>query len=156
MIHERLPLPRPRWSGARGGARAGQALVEAGLWIPIVLVLLCGMWGGFVVLRAALGLEAAAREAARAGALAVSEATAQVDGIARGQAVAADYGLGPAQELAIAVTLPAGFVRGAAVQADAGARVRLSAVPLLGWVEVRLASRHRERIDRWRSFRPSP
>jgi Flp pilus assembly protein TadG len=147
--------PRP---GARGigGVRPGQALVEVALATPVIIILLCGTWACFVLLRASLGLQSAAFEAARGGALASSEIEAQAAGVARGQAAAAFWDLGPAQQLTIAVTLPDGFARGAAVQADASARVRLSDVPFFGWAEVRLARQHRERIDRWRSFRPSP
>jgi hypothetical protein len=146
------PAPPRR---ARAAGRPGQALVEVGLATPIIL-LLCAMWAGFVLLRASIGLESAAFEAARAGALAGSELAAQADGAARGQAAAALWGLGPAQQLAITVTLPDGFARGAAVRAEAGARVRLSDVPFFGWAEVRMARRAREPIDRWRARRPAP
>jgi Flp pilus assembly protein TadG len=145
-----------RQDGRAAGAPTGQALVEAAIWTPLLLVLLCGMWGFFILLRAYVGLEATVHEAARAGALASSEVSAHAGGSARGRAVAADYGLGPAQQLTIVVTLPDGFGRGAIVQAEARARVRLRDVPFFGWVEAPLVSRHRERIDRWRTMRPSP
>jgi Flp pilus assembly protein TadG len=124
-----LSLPRRR---SAAHARPGQALVEVGLATPIIILLICGTWACFVLLRASIGLESAAFEAARAGALATSELAAQVDGAARGQQAAALWYLGPAQQLTITVTLPDGFARGATVQAEASARVRLSDVPFFG------------------------
>jgi Flp pilus assembly protein TadG len=149
------PRPSPPRRARAAGGRPGQALVEVALATPIILLLLCAMWAGFVLLRASIGLESAAFEAARAGALADSELAAQADGAARGQNAAALWGIGPVQQLSVTVTLPDGFARGATVQAVAGARVRLSDVPFFGWAEVRMARQARERIDRWRSLRPA-
>jgi Flp pilus assembly protein TadG len=139
-------------AGAR--ARAGQSLVELAVALPVLLLLVCGTWGLAMTFRAKIGLEATAREAARAGALAASDATAQAAGAARGQAVAGLYGLGPGQELSVTIALPEGFARGGSVRADVSALIDLRAVPFLSPLRLRLATGHTERIDRWRSFGP--
>jgi hypothetical protein len=127
----------------------GQALIEAALVIPMLLILTFGVVGVGRVTHAQVAVSATAREAARAGALADDTGQAQERGRARGEEVAKGYGLtGGAFTLTVD---PGSFERGGRVRASARYEVTLDDLPLLGWARVELASEHVERIDLYRS-----
>jgi hypothetical protein len=141
-------------------AARGQALVELACGLSVILVLIFGLLGVARVTSALLGLTAVTREAARVGARAPDAATAFDWAVARGQQVAAEYGLagvlldvdtssfdmqsGPE-------ALEPGEIR---VRADA--TVDLSDVPLVAWaqVQVPLERRFAEVVDPYRSAPP--
>ena len=76
----------------RGGARAGQALVEGALVLPLLLALLFGVLAVNQVAQARSGVLAAAREAARAGVQAPGGGELAA-ATARGATIAAGSGL---------------------------------------------------------------
>ena len=135
--------------GPRGRRYPGQALVETALVIPMLLVLAFGVVGVGRVTQAQLAVSAAAREAARAGALADDAGQAQEQGRSRGQEVAKGYGL-TGRSFTLTVD-PGSFERGGQVRASARYEVVLDDLPLLGWARVPVASEHAERIDLYRS-----
>lgn len=127
-----------------------QALVEAALVLPLLLLLALGVLGVGRVTQAQMGVSAVVREAARAGVLADGPVMAATRGSARGQDAAAGYGL---RNGSLALTVDAsGFGRGGQVRADARYTVTLEDLPLLGWVRVSVASSHAETVDRYRSL----
>lgn len=130
--------------------QSGQALVETALVVPILLFLAFGVVAIGRVTQAQMGVSAVAREAARAAALANDPGRAAIDGMARGQEVAAGYNLGNGS-LQLAVD-PGSFTRGGAVRASARYTVSFGDLPLLGWARVTVGSTHLERIDLYRSF----
>lgn len=143
---------RSGWRGTWREPQPGQALVELALVIPLLLLLAFGVLGVGRVLQAKLVVSATAREAARAATLTGTAAAALTTGTARGQAVAAGYGLGNGS-LEVAVD-PGRFERGGQVRAVARYSVTLDDLPLLGWVRVPVASDHVERIGLYRSRWP--
>ena len=135
----------PRWlAGERGNA-----LVEAALVIPVLLLPAFGVVGAGRVVQAQTAVSAVAREAARAAALADSPAEAASNGFTRGEEVAAGYRL---TNGSLRITLdPRGLARGGQVRTAASYEVTLHDLPLMGWVRIRVASDHVERIDVYRS-----
>ena len=127
----------------------GNALVETALVAPLLLMLAFGVVGVSRVTRAELGVSAVAQEAARVGALAGGPAEARTRALARGQEIAANYGL--ANGSLRLVVDPGGFNRGGEVRASAAYDVRLDDLPLLGWITVPVRSTHVELIDLYRS-----
>jgi Flp pilus assembly protein TadG len=127
----------------------GSALVETALLVPLLLLPTFGVVGVGRVIQAKMGVSAVVREAARAAALADSPAAAVSNGLARGQAVAAGYGLTNGS-LQLTVE-PSGLARGGQVRAVASYDVTLDDLPLMGWVQARVASSHLERVDLYRS-----
>jgi Flp pilus assembly protein TadG len=127
-----------------------QALVETALAAPIILLLALGLVAGTRVTQAQMGVMAVAREAARAGALASSPATAATQGFSRGQQVAAGYGLA-ASALGLNVDA-SGFSRGGQVRAVASYTVQLADIPLFGVAQVPLSSQHVEVVDPYRAL----
>lgn len=127
-----------------------QALVEAALVVPIILTLALGLVAGARVTQAQMGLRTVAREAARAGALALTPAHAAEQGVVRGQQVAAGYGLRPD---ALGLTVDArGFARGGQVRAVASYTVQLGDIPLFGLTQVPLSSQQVEVVDLYRAL----
>lgn len=138
----------PGWRAGIGWQR-GQALVETALVLPLLLVLAFGVIGVGRVTQARMGVDAVAREAARSAALASDPGNALSQGTARGQAVAAGYGLTNGS-LQLAVNVGQ-FDPGGEVQASAGYTVSFGDLPLLGWAQLTVRSTHAERIDLYRS-----
>lgn len=130
------------------GAERGQALIELALVVPLLLLLALAVVGIGRVTQARIGVSAVARDAARDGALAGSSAGAITHGMARGEDVAAGYGLGNGS-LRLAVDASA-FGRGGQVAARATYTVQFSDLPLLGWAQVPVASTHIEPVDPYR------
>jgi hypothetical protein len=135
----------------------GQALVELACGLSVILVLVFALLGVARVTTALLGLTAVTREAARVGARAPDAATAFDWAVARGQQVAAEYGLG---EVLLDVDTSGfdvqsgqgAFVPGE-IRVRADATVDLSDVPLVAWaqVQVPLERRFAEVVDPYRS-----
>lgn len=123
--------------------------METALVAPLLLMLAFGVVGVSRVARAQLGVSAVAQEAARVGALSGSPSEARTRALARGQEIAADYGL--ANGSLRLVVDPGAFSRGGEVRAAAAYDVTLDDLPFLGWVKVPVSSAHVELIDLYRS-----
>ena len=128
---------------------SGQALVEAALAIPVLLVLVFGVVAVGRVTEAKIAVQAAARESSRALAVAPSEAQGVADALTAGENVAGGYGL-DGSRLTIALD-SGGFSRGGTVTSDVQYSVSLSDLPLLNFFDVEVGARHSERIDFYRS-----
>ena len=127
----------------------GQALVETALVLPLLLLLAFGVVGVGRVTRAQMGVSAAAREAARAGALASDPGTALNQAQTTGQSVATGYQL---TNGSFQLTVDLGdFNPGGQVQADASYTIHFKDLPLLGWTQLTVSSAHAEWIDPYRS-----
>ena len=127
---------------------AGQALIETGLCLPVLLGLGLGAAATIRVADARAGLDAACSAAVATAARAPDPAGAVGSATARFQAVAGEYPL-----RAPSLRLDTGaFERGGLATCDASATVDLSFAPLPGRLSsVRLASHAGSRIDDWRS-----
>ena len=129
--------------------RRGQALVEAALVVPLLLMLAFGVVAAGRVAHGQMAMSAVAREAARAAALADTASDARARGVARARDVSAGFGL---DEGAIDVRVETGsFSRGGDVRASVRYMVSLQDLPLLSRFSVPVASSHQERIDLYRS-----
>ncbi len=130
-------------------ADRGQALVEAALVLPLMLVLVLGVFAVGVVGRTDAALLAVSQEAARAAATATDPTEAAAHGVARGVQVADGYRLRDAT-----VTVDArDFRPGGRVRADATVRVSLAFIPIFGPSELTLRHQHAEPIDPFRNVR---
>ncbi len=145
---------RRRWWGngivpVRGRGERGQALVEAAMVLPVILVFVFGVVLVGRVTHARVAVQATVREASRALATAPSEAAGVAAARERASAVADGYGLAPDR---LQVTIDSGgFTRGGVATAQASYRVPVADLPLFDRVEVTIRSSHREPIDRYRS-----
>ncbi|MCC6387448.1 MAG: pilus assembly protein [Dehalococcoidia bacterium] len=128
---------------------SGQALVEAALAIPVLLVLVFGVVAVGRVTEAKIAVQAAARESGRSLAVASSEEHGVADALAAAEAVAAGYGL-DADRLTIELEA-GGFARGGTVTSEVRYSVSLSDFPLLNFLDVDVSASHSERIDIYRS-----
>ena len=128
----------------------GQALVELALVAPLLLFLTFGVLAVGRVAQAHMAVSAVADEAAQAAALAGSPSEAVLNGLARGQQVANEYGL-TGDALALSVDAR-DFRRGGEVRADASYTVRLDDLPLLAWARVPVTSTHLAPIDAYGGF----
>ena len=128
---------------------SGQALVEAALAIPVLLLLVFGVVAVGRVTEAKVAVQAAARESGRALAVAPSEEQGVADAFSAADAVAAGYGL---DSSLLTIELGAGgFARGGTVTSEVRYSVSLSDLPLLGFLDVGVSASHSERIDIYRS-----
>lgn len=143
---------RGAWKWSRD--ESGQALVEAALAIPVLLILVFGVVAVGRVTEAKIAVQAAARESGRALAVASSEEQGVADALATGDAVASGYGL-DASRLFIEVD-SGGFARGGTVTSQVSYSVSLSDLPLLGFINVDVSASHAERIDLYRSREAGP
>ncbi|MBE7518357.1 MAG: pilus assembly protein [Thermoflexaceae bacterium] len=128
---------------------SGQALVEAALAIPVLLVLVFGVVAAGRVVEAKIAVQAAARESSRALAVAPSEEQGIADALTAGENVADGYGLG-SDRLTVEVD-SGGFARGGTVTSEVRYNVSLSDLPLLSFFDVDVGASHSERIDIYRS-----
>lgn len=135
--------------GAVSSRQRGQALVEAALVIPLLVVLAFGVVLVGRVVHATVAVQATAREAGRALAAAPSEPAGLAAGRERGQAVAAGHGL-EADRLAIALD-SGGFARGGLATVRVRYRVPVAGLLLFDRVEMTVSSVHREQIEPYRS-----
>ncbi|MPZ49733.1 MAG: hypothetical protein GEU75_10655 [Dehalococcoidia bacterium] len=128
---------------------SGQALVEAALVLPVILLVVFGVVMAGRLSHTKVAVQAAAREASRALATAPSEQQGLTEARDRGQAVAEGYGLS-GERLTLEVRSN-GFERGGAATAEVTYRVPLGDLPLLKMVDISVSSKHSERIDLYRS-----
>lgn len=137
-----------RWP-KRLSNESGQALVEAALVIPVLLLLAFGVVMAGRVSHTKIAVQAAAREASRALATAPSEQEGIAEALDAARSVAEGYGL---SQDGLTVTVESnGFQRGGTATAEVTYRVPLGDLPLLNRVEVTVSSSHSERIDLYRS-----
>jgi len=138
----------------------GHALVELACGLPVILLLVFGLLGVARVTTGLLGLTAVTREAAQVGARAPDAATAFNWAVARGQQVAAEYGLGgvllDVDTSSFDVQSGPGVFIPGEIRVRADATVDLSDVPLVAWaqVQVPLERRFAEVVDPYRSAPP--
>ena len=132
----------------RNGER-GQALVEAALVIPVLLLVAFGVVMAGRVSHAKVAVQAIAREASRELATAPSEDVGVSDALGTARSAADGYGLSQAR-LTVDVNSN-GFERGGTATARVTYQVGLGDLPLLGRVGVTVSSSHSERIDLYRS-----
>jgi Flp pilus assembly protein TadG len=132
-----------------GGGEAGQALVEAALVIPVLLLLAFGVVMAGRIAHAKVAVQAAAREAGRTLATASSESEGVTAALDSARSVAEGYGLSQGS-LEVGVD-SGGFQRGGVATAEVSYQVPLADLPLLDRVEVTVSSTHAERIDLYRS-----
>jgi Flp pilus assembly protein TadG len=137
----------PELAGRR--SERGQALIEAALVIPVLLLVAFGVIMAGRVVHAKIAVQAAAREASREVATAPSESSGVSDAVQTAQAVADGYGLSQDR---LSVEIDAnGFQRGDTVTATVRYEVGLGDLPLLGRTGVSVTSSHSERIELYRS-----
>ena len=131
------------------GKRArGQAAIEAALVLPLILLLVLGVFAVGVVGRTDSALLAVAQEAARAAATSTTASEAAAHGVARGQQVADGYRLGGAT-----VTVNASDFRpGGQVRADATVTVSLIGISVFGPTRITLHHQHVEPVDPYRNL----
>ena len=130
------------------GDESGSALIEAALVLPAVLVIAFGVVMAGRIAQAQVAVQAAAREAGRALAVAPSASAGLTAARERALAIADGHGLAPDR---LSVALDAGvFERGGTVRAQTSYRVGLGDLPLLGRIEVTVSSSHEERIELYR------
>lgn len=138
------------WMRLRGLAgESGQAMVEAAIAVPVLLLLVFGVVAIGRITDAKVAVQAAAREASRTLAVAPSEEQGLRDALDAGQAAALGYGLAE-ERLTIGIDAN-GFVRGGEVTADVSYSVPLSDLLLLSFFEVEVSSRHTEQVELYRS-----
>jgi len=128
---------------------SGQAMVEAAIAVPVLLLLVFSVVAIGRVTDAKVAVQAAAREASRTLAVAPSEQEGMNDALDAGLAAASGYGLAE-DRLTIDVDAN-GFVRGGEVSADVSYSVPLSDLPLLSFFEVEVSSSHTEQVELYRS-----
>jgi len=154
--------PARNGRGWTRSAARGQALVELACGLSVILVLVFGLLGAARVTGAMLGLTAVARESARVGARAPDAATAFDWAVARGQQVAAEYGLGgvllDVDTSSFEVQSGPGALVPGEIRVRADTTIDLSDVPLVAWaqVQVPLERRFAEVVDPYRSAPPAP
>jgi Flp pilus assembly protein TadG len=128
---------------------SGQALVEAALVLPVLLVLVFGVVMAGRVVHAKIAVQAAAREASRTLATAPSEEQGLTDANDAARSAADGYGL---SANGLSVDLQSnGFARGGTVSASVSYDVGLSGLPLLDAVDITVSSSHSEQVDPYRS-----
>ena len=128
---------------------SGQAMVEAAIAVPVLLMLVFGVVAIGRITDAKVAVQAAAREASRTLAVAPSEEQGINDAVDAGRAAALGYGLAE-ERLTIDVDVN-GFVRGGEVSADVSYSVPLSDLPLLSFFEVEVSSNHTAQVELYRS-----
>ena len=145
-----MALRRLHSSGRdRANDESGQALVEAALVLPVILLVVFGVVMAGRVTHAKVAVQASAREASRALATAASEQQGLADAAEAGRSTAEGYGLG-AERLTVDASSN-GFERGGTASAEVTYRVPLGGLPLLNQVDISVSSTHTERIDLYRS-----
>ena len=128
---------------------SGQALVEAALVLPVLLVLVFGVVMAGRVVHAKIAVQAAAREASRTLATAPSEEQGLTDANDAARSAADGYGLS-ADGLSVDLESN-GFERGGTVSASVSYDVGLGGLPLFDAVDITVSSSHSEQVDPYRS-----
>ncbi len=125
-----------------------QAAVEAALVLPLILVLILGVFAVGVVGRADAALLAVTEEAARAAATSANPSDAAAHGIARGRQVADGYRL-----VGASISVDArDFHAGGQVRADATVSVSLVGTSVFGPTQITLHHQHVEPVDPYRNI----
>jgi Flp pilus assembly protein TadG len=131
------------------GRTSGQALVEAALVLPLILILVLGVFAIGVVGRTDAALLAIAQESARAAATASNARDAAAHGLACGAQVAEGYRLG-----STTITVDArDFRAGGQVRTDARVTVSLIGISVFGANHITLHHEHVEPVDPYRNVR---
>lgn len=128
---------------------SGQALVEAAIVLPVLLVLAFGVVMAGRVAHAKIAVQAAAREAGRELATAPSEEQGLADADVAARSAADGYGLA-ADGLTVDLESN-GFERGGTVTATVSYDVGLGGLPLIDALDVTVSSSHAEQVDPYRS-----
>jgi Flp pilus assembly protein TadG len=124
-----------------------QAAVEAALVLPLILVLVLGVFAVVVVGRTDAALLAVTEEAARAAASSANASDAAAHGIARGQQVADGYRL-----VGTSITVDArDFCAGGTVRVNAAITVSLIGMSVFGPTQITLHHQHVEPVDAYRN-----
>jgi hypothetical protein len=124
-----------------------QAAVEAALVLPLILLLVVGVFAVGTVGRTDAALLAVTEEAARAAATSANASEAAAHGIARGQQVADGYRL-----VGVSISVDArDFRAGGQVRVDAFATVSLIGISVFGPTQVTLHHQHVEPVDPYRN-----
>lgn len=129
-------------------SESGQAVIEAALVLPVVLLMGFGVVMVGRVTHAKVAIQAAAREAGRAYATAPSADQAAGNGLDSALRVAEGYGLALDR---FDANVQGGFQRGSTVNVRTAYRVPLGDLPLLSLLEVSLTATHAERVELYRS-----
>jgi len=124
-------------------------MVEAAIAVPVLLLLVFGVVAIGRITDAKVAVQAAAREASRALAVAPSEDQGMNVALDAGLAAASGYGVAE-ERLTIDVDAN-GFVRGGEVTADVSYSVPLSDLPLLSFFQIEVSSSHTEQVELYRS-----
>jgi hypothetical protein len=142
-VSARAGRSRPGRVGQRGQSTLEMVIAV----IPLLLLLTFGIIAVGRVTMGKMAVTATAREAARAAAQ-VDRGSAPVVGAARGEQVAAGYGL--INGSLILTIDAAGHRAGGDVWATATYTIRFDDLPLLGMASVTVSNRGHERIDVYR------
>jgi hypothetical protein len=126
----------------------GQAAVEAALVLPLMLLLVLGVYAVGVVGRTDAALLAVAQEAARAAATSTGADQAAAHGVARGRQVADGYRLADAS----IVVNASDFGPGGHVRADATVTVSMVGLSVFGPTQITLHHQHVEPVDPYRNL----
>jgi Flp pilus assembly protein TadG len=133
---------------AMRGRGHAQAAVEAALVLPLILVLVLGVFAVGVVGRTDAALLAVAEEAARAAATSANASEAAAHGVARGQQVAGGYRL-----IGASINVDArDFHAGGVVRADATVTISLIGMSVFGPTQITLHHEHVEPVDPYRNL----
>jgi Flp pilus assembly protein TadG len=125
-----------------------QAAVEAALVLPLILLLVLGVFSVGVVGRSDAALLAVSEEAARAAATSANATDAVAHGIARGQQVADGYRL-----VGTSITVDArDFRAGGTVRVNAAVTVSLIGMSVFGPTQITLNHEHIEPVDPYRNL----
>jgi Flp pilus assembly protein TadG len=125
-----------------------QAAVEAALTLPLILVLVLGVFAVGVVGRTDSALLAVAEEAARAAAASTNPSEAAAHGVDRGQEVADGYRL-----IGTSINVDArDFRAGGQVRVDATVTVSLIGISVFGPTQIKLHHEHVEPVDPYRNL----
>jgi len=116
--------------------------------LPLILVLVLGVFAVGVVGRTDSALLAVAEEAARAAATSTNPSEAAAHGVARGQQVAEGYRL-----MGASISVDArDFRAGGHVRADANVTVSFVGISLFGPTQITLHHQHVEPVDPYRNL----
>lgn len=132
---------------ARG--ESGQALVEAAIVLPVLLVLVFGVVMAGRVVHAKIAVQAAAREAGRALATAPSEEAGLTEADDAARSAADGYGL--AGDSLVVDLESNGFERDGNVTATVRYDVGLGGLPFFGDFDITVSSSHSEKVEPYRS-----
>jgi hypothetical protein len=125
-----------------------QAAVEAALVLPLILLLVLGVFAVGAVGRTDAALLAVTEEAARAAATSTNANEAAAHGIARGKQVADGYGL-----VGASISVDArDFHAGGQVRVGATVTVSLIGISVFGPTQVTLHHQHVEPVDPYRNL----